>query len=191
MQREEVEHLFLDFFAKKKVELIPVGTIVSSVLSFDKFKLEVKDKELWNKETSMWSPADGRKIAGSRYAEILFAAEPNQEKIRVPDLRGVFIRGLNNFDINYNVAPSFPDQLDPDNDVNNEVRVGGSLQYDAIKNHVHPYYDKGTIHTGDWGASEAGNYNGGETRNTQPQLKGNDHETRPKNVAVFYYIKIN
>ena len=71
---------------EKRVEsadILPIGTIVATMLPPHEFLDLVSDKNSKN-----WVPADGRAVEGSKYKKI--TGNP-----RVPDLRGMFIRGLN------------------------------------------------------------------------------------------------
>ena len=172
---------------------LPLGTIIASYLNFEQFSAVTSNNinspgNLWTARFSKWSPADGRPILLSKLQ--LIANTPN-----VPDLRGVFLRGLNQFDPQETSTVS-SDRKDPDN------RIRGSLQSDAFQNHVHslshvfftsPVQSQAQLKTG---LKEGGNF--GErgislvdtptSNGATGQAQG---ETRPKNVAIFYYIRIN
>jgi hypothetical protein len=157
---------------------VPVGTIIASNLTFDQFRIATKDDKIagarWLSYKSKWSPCDGRQVPQAAYVRLAL-------RDTVPDMRGVFLRGLNQFDP-ATMVPQKPNQLDPD------ARVTDSFQADQLKKHTHPY----TVHqTGCWrdghrdGAFEfSAGFETGEN-------KDGGSETRPKNVAVFYYIRIN
>ncbi|MDY8137582.1 hypothetical protein [Aquimarina sp. 2201CG5-10] len=181
---EELSNSSVDTIEGKKIiriyEPIPIGTIIPSVLSWKEFYKQVEGVKVtnFNAKHSKWSPADGRKVEYSKYYQ-------DVEKIEVPDLRGVFLRGLNDFDPIYNNKPKHPNQLDPYGD-NRKV---GHFQEDIIKNHKHRV--KGGSSSFRAISDERGkhvmslpNYNVTED---SILIK----ETRPKNRAVYYYIKIN
>lgn len=165
---------------------VPLGTVISSTLNFLELRAATRDAEIagvaWVSNKSKWAPCDGREVPGSRYAEAA-------SRGTVPDLRGVFLRGLNQFDPFSRVPPS---RLDPD------TRTVESYQAEALGPHKHDL--------------EAGQFYAGA--HTQDKLDGGDDkpwytsvglqvirvldtgenlgtETRPKNVALFYYIRIN
>lgn len=171
-----------------------VGSIVASVLDYSTFSKVNKQPIIFDITKSKWAPADGRKVNGSKYGA--YAGT-------VPDLRGVFLRGLNKF---YVGMPDNTLQADPD------IRTAGSFQADSIKRHKHVLNDPGHTHPVASGYSTAGGSNGkpgGELtnggngngdKNVHPALQNttgitlNEYggaETRPKNIAVYYYIRIN
>jgi hypothetical protein len=167
---------------------IPIGTVITSFLSFDKFSVATKNNEktgnIWTAEKSKWAPCDGRPLPYSKYSK--FASQPN-----APDLRGVFLRGLNSFDPTYTINPSNLQQLNPDSNP-----LGG-FQGDNFKNHKHLIReawgfktDRG-VDTNTHG-SNSGPTNGdiGSVTETYISTEGGN-ETRPKNISIYYYIKIN
>jgi hypothetical protein len=101
-------------------------------------------------------------------------------------LRGLFLRGLNTFDAvseeEGRVSRVNENYKDP------EPRVRGSFQTDEVKPHTHPYLHRSHFnppHTSGSGGSFAEQDKWADTE------KNNGKETRPKNAAVFYYIRIN
>jgi hypothetical protein len=167
----------------------PVGTIINSYLAWDEFQNVTKnnfnnpDTGIWNSKYSKWSPCDGRAIDNSSGL-----ARASTNLTNVPDLRGTFLRGYNKFDPSENlngIAAVSPAQKDP-----NDNRVRGEFQQDQIISHTHNCYQPnaaglvaecgdcaGVIYTMSY-TSTSEQYNGGV-------------ETRPKNVAINYYIRIN
>jgi hypothetical protein len=93
---------------------IPVGSVVASMLTPDQMA------EAFGRT---WLPADGRSIGtGSAYARLT-------GKTHLPDMRGVFPRGLNQFD---GAQPARdPNERDPD------TRVVASYQADMQNSHSH------------------------------------------------------
>lgn len=171
---------------------IPIGTIVTSVLNFEQFSFTSKNNEkspggIWTSNKSKWAPCDGRSLPESKYSKI-------SSQTNAPDLRGIFIRGLNAFDPSYTTPPSNPTQLNPENTSLNVY------QPDAFQGHRHINSDnlaenqssqspnnphqRITV-TGARPENSAGKFNAGFG---VPRIR---NETRPKNISVYYYIKIN
>lgn len=159
--------------------VLPIGTIVSSMLPPTQFRQEAGNG---------WVLANGRSVTDSRYAVLT-------GKENIPDLRGMFLRGLN--------EGRTDDFADPQGN-----RDAGSDQPQAYKKHRHEISngDRGLviadteIHT-DGSNQVASQYSYGrgdryvdpgdpETYFAAPNDTGST-ETRPNNVAVYYYIKID
>lgn len=119
---------------------------------------------------SKWVLADGRSVTGSDYHSLT-------GKTSIPDMRGQFLRGKNNGrnDGNEN----------PDGDLNL-----GEFQTDEVGPHVHEYLDYYLRKSPD---ANYGNVNDeGQLRADTRDTEANDGlETRPKNITVNYFIKIN
>lgn len=181
----------------------PVGTILCSYLSWDEFQkvtqnnLSNPDKN-WNSKYSKWSPCDGRRIESS-----CGLARATQNLTNVPDLRGIFLRGNNIFDINEagNGIPIVSiTQKDP-----SDNRLRGIVQDDDIKEHNHQIVLQSFGGVTTTPKAVAGNTSGadgdldgsreisGYDKTTVPLVIANTggKETRPKNVAINYYIRIN
>lgn len=158
---------------------LPLGTIITSFLTFDQFNFASKNNskspgEIWTSLKSKWAPCDGRNVSNSNFAKVT-------SKPSVPDLRGMFLRGLNTFDPISGPGARNSNEADPEN------RVAGNYQPDDLKSHAHEYQMAGN-----------GNKNAekGDPRIEATTVLGNTAfsggiETRPKNVAIYYYIKIN
>ena len=167
---------------------VPLGTIIASSLSPSSFSEVVGDDAVFNPEESVWSPADGRDVGRSRYGRL-------STSDTAPDLRGLFLRGLNAFDPN---RPRRDDKFsDPDD------RTALSLQSDAFQGHWHQLLagknDSGSYHApgdsrGHIGYSGSSSFEGRVQSPSPDKVNGDprvDSETRPKNSAVYYYIRIN
>ena len=171
---------------------LPVGSIVASTLDYSTF-CSINDIPLKGDNSEItWVPADGRNVAGSIYGD---------RQKNVPDLRGTFLRGLNIFDPLNNPSYARPQQKDPDN------RTVNDLQMQDVQPHPHPVTDNG--HTHNIGLAQVG-VGGSGTVAYRPAGFGTSvnlgvpaapanitvnnnagAETRPTNIAVYYYIKIN
>ena len=157
----------------------PVGTIIASVLDWKRFcELNGQPETLnyTNKLYCKWVPADGRSVIGSTYGEV--------ENL-VPDLRGVFLRGVNDFGVP-GVQNVNPDQAETDDKGNVVKRPANNFESDEFRSHWHEVKGSG-------GGDPAGGWaleNVGRVGNASTTSKGGA-ETRPKNVTVYYYIKIN
>ena len=179
-------------FQNLKLKPLPIGTIIASMLEFKKFQ---------NVAGNAWKPADGRKVsAKSKYAKLT-------GNKTLPDLRGLFLRGLNQFD------PVKGPRRDKYKDPDGSRRKAGKPQEDATSlpknkknpfkgnavsagDHSHIYFkarsEGGRSGSLDRASSEAGNTgSSGDHTHTVLITAGGDSETRPVNIAVFYYIKID
>lgn len=144
-----------------------VGDVIASLLPADKFAAQHSNET--------WVLADGRDVSGSKYASL--TGNP-----KVPDLRGLFLRGIN--------AGRKDQYADPDGE-----RAPGSVQLDALQDHNHPM---NMNPRNDWPTSGGGvtrvpaTAEGPLTRNTgSPMGARVADETRGKNAAVYYYVRIN
>ncbi|UOX33119.1 hypothetical protein LXD69_13860 [Flavobacterium sediminilitoris] len=160
----------------------PVGSIITSILDWNSFSqiTENVSSSAWDASKSKWAPADGRTISTSKYTR-------KTGRSNTPDLRGVFLRGLNQFD------PFYTNQVsEQQKDVDGQNRVAGDFQKDIFESHFHTT-EKLTLGHRNHGypASEdldPGNWAGYLQLKTDS--KGGS-ETRPKNVTVYYYVRIN
>jgi hypothetical protein len=169
-----------------------LGTVIASVLDYDHLVTITGDPKVIDPTTTNWIPADGRNIAGSNLSKLTKA-------LNAPDLRGRFLRGLNTIfsdgapELNISTA----DQGDPHNN-----RTAGDYQDSVVGAHSH-VVDMRTGYMMDLGKWQNppptsiyiadrpafGNDYGNLTASSNGS--GMAPETRPKNIAVYYYIKIN
>lgn len=157
----------------------PVGTVVASFLTPEQFAGAIGEQVGDDATNRTWILADGRDVSGTDYAK---TAGSNA----VPDLRGMFLRGLN--------AGRSDGKEDPGNlytDPKYE-RQPGNFQDEAVGIHDHEFAwfpeEKGSSRLpATWfgGATES------QTDIFNPIRPTPGPETRPKNVAVYYYIRIN
>ncbi len=189
---QQLEKNIIKEFQNREMKVLPIGTIVASMLKFETFQKVAGNT---------WKPADGRKVSTtSKYAKLT-------GKKTLPDLRGMFLRGLNQFD------PLKGARLDKYKDPDGSRRKAGGPQNDATSlpnnkkspfkgnaasagDHSHIYFKARSI-GGKSGsqsraASEAGTTgSSGDHTHTVLITSGGDSETRPVNIAVYYYIKID
>jgi hypothetical protein len=139
---------------------LPVGSVIASYLSPQQMKETYGDE---------WILADGSEISTKTMLYQLTG------KTRLPDLRGVFIRGLN---VNRNDGKEDPD---------GQSRDVGDYQDDDFERHQHKIQTAGIWHRsfqGEGGSPRTAFEAGGSTGDTGGK------ETRSRNVALYYYIKI-
>jgi hypothetical protein len=159
----------------------PVGTVISSYLTFDEMKKI--DPEFQN----YWQPADGR-IVNRSTAYFKAKTDQSLNPVKLPDLRGVFIRGLNTFDTAAGLPPAPTSQLDP------ETRSLGHFQADDFKSHTHPITNNSPAFAYQVSGMGIQSNRGQEVRFTPPAISigaAGGAETRPKNIAVNYFIRVN
>lgn len=156
----------------------PIGTIICSVLNYSSFLEANMLSNTADMSKAIWVPCDGRDIKNSRYGDFSGG--------KVPDLRGVFLRGINDFNVSFpSVSRVNEFQKNPEN------KAAGEFQEDSFEEHTHTLGDSGEA---DWEGSNPKNRqrvrNDGKGSGILTSSTGGD-ETRPKNVTVFYYIRIN
>lgn len=141
-----------------------IGEVITSMLTEKEFSYLNGNED--------WVLADGREV--NRESAYCRATGRNY----VPDLRGVFLRGKNH---SRNDEYQNPDDLPL-----------GTPQKDSFKTHNHHHY---VVGWGDGGEPDSrhGKTAGNSPRNHWPETTENSggNETRPKNVTVNFYIKIN
>jgi hypothetical protein len=161
---------------------MPIGTIVASVLDYKTFSKLNGDLEIFNIEKSKWAPCDGRNVGKSAFGSV---------RGNVPDLRGVFLRGLNKFmDPEDGASELKENHKDPEPN-----RNAGSFQSDTLKNHKHAIRfsvsDNPSRYNDDGKAAAQMASTTNDINNKTGQTDKGGEETRPKNIAVYYYIRIN
>jgi hypothetical protein len=162
---------------------LPIGTIVTSYLNFEQFNAATKNNEkspggIWTSNKSKWAPCDGRPIPNSKFQVLT-------SQVQIPDLRGMFLRGLNTFDPYQPVPPVSADKADPEN------RIVGSYQIDELKSHKHTFSYLKPKQNDSNGGSANHEVSDSDVQNSGTTNASGGVETRPKNIAVYYYIKIN
>ena len=145
---------------------VPVGTIVASYLAPDAFITKSGDQ---------WTPADGSDCP----KECAYYLENGKPEL-LPDLRGQFIRGLNRFN------DETGDRKDGKEDADGIGRIAGSFQPDEVISHNHKLTAASSSHF------SAGDSAGPRTSTAREAYAApyGGKETRPRNTAVYFYIKI-
>lgn len=171
-----VEGLLEEISDIEKIANLPIGTIISSMLDPKSFPAAVGERPGSDPVESKWVLADGRDVTESRYGKLLLSNDTSSNTVSAPDLRGMFLRGMN--------AGRKDGMQDPDK------RKAGHPQPDALQKHGHA-----TSATAlGWDKGEQGYTQGGYSvpaSVTTVEGAKTAKETRPKNVAVYFYIKIN
>ncbi|MEX8546645.1 MAG: hypothetical protein V5804_03505 [Mucilaginibacter sp.] len=155
-----------------------IGDVKYSVLPPDKFKEE---------NGNGWVLMDNKvPIQGS-------ALNTKHGVTEIPDTRGLFIRCLN--------GTRNDDKADVFKTENNRDRLALEYQPDAIKKHTHNLSNSfgffgGWGNGNQWSGSTRGNPMAANQPEVSISIKDigtnlNGEETRPKNIALFTYIKIN
>jgi rhizosphere induced protein len=169
--------------AKARLSTVPVGTIVPYAGEFTPEALTALEKQ-------GWLPCNGITKTRAEFPQLFAVLENNwgntrgSDPFRLPDLRGVFIRGLDS-----------GAGVDPDS------RQVGTRQAHAVAQHLHTLTSHSSSRAGQPGL-DVGNVlgygapqyaYGPEAIRTigtyDAQSKAVGQETRPTNVAVNYVIK--
>lgn len=165
---------------------VPVGTIVASVLS---------PTDFLKYYGSNWVVADGRQVGtDTKYYELVGKRE-------IPDIRGRFLRGL---DLKAGIDPQMDrkagDHQDdstkiPDSFVLSQGKHVHILEIANVVTTKHAHFDGGSSfwtresphHTDEVKFKVPINESGTHMHT----LSGGDAETRPKNISVYFYIKVD
>lgn len=163
--------------------MLPVGSIVASFLTEEDFKHEMKTIA----HEQVWALAGGQTIPSGRFQELIrnnqvYSALNPGNVATAPDLRGAFLRGLNGSRPNDNRG-------DPDG----HNRQLGSYQQDAFASHDHAicptYPNKPNAPDQDAGRRTLGSIGWDGYPESRTQTKG-EAETRPRNFAVNYFVRL-
>jgi hypothetical protein len=146
----------------------PLGTVIASALPWERFREHVPDADV------AWVPADGRSIPESSPFRRLGLGDLS------PDLRGVFLRGLGEFEAGKSRSDG---KGDP------ESRKALSYQADQLGSHVHRERGRRAAVPHGGGGHAVGYLDDPPQYEYSTEATGGS-ETRPRNVAVYYYLKI-
>lgn len=172
---------------------MPVGTIIAFAGPADRFRGRATE----------WLLCDGTELASSEHQDLFHVIQYSygggNGRFKVPDLRGVFLRGLD--------SPQGPNSSAGKD--SEPARAVGSYQGDSTKlpnnafrtsaagKHSHRFHvvsdDKGGtddhVAVGDPIADRGWHETSGDGDHDHVVNSGGDTETRPKNIAINYYIK--
>ena len=142
---------------------LPVGTILSSMLTPEDFE---------SAHGKGWQLADGSRVAGTAYA-----AQTGGD--RLPDLRAMFLRG-----VNAGRTDAFKDP---------EERAAGTPQPASLAQHKHRAHYLRANPNASKGGGDHHKVTDDETRTLLEIRKCDDcgAETRPNNIAVYFYIRVD
>ena len=145
-----------------------VGSIQQSILT------ETQWVTALGTEASKWALADGRNVAGSKYATLTGNST-------IPDLRGAYMRmaGANNTKAGWDGGTLATFQEDSTALPKNSFRLKGDVHNTNIQS---PWSG---------GKGVLSSYQGGLDVDYDTITRGGDAETRPKTFSVNYFIKIN
>lgn len=149
----------------------PVGTIWASMLTETQFQSLINDPS-----PATWILADGRSVAGSAYA---FATG----QTNAPDLRGIFLRGLNN---GGSAAGTRSDAFANPDDLSGTF-TPGTLTQDKFKSHTHTY----SVNSSFGADTTSAGGNAGEANGNPLTSATGGNETAPKNASINWFIRIN
>ena len=164
----------------------PVGSIITSVLSWEDFQT------LNPNLAGNYLPCDGRDVpANAKY----YDAE--KRKI-VPDLRGLFIHGVNQMDPNKTTKVS-DDKKNPEDKKAGEFQKQDWKSFYVSSQEAEPgNYTHQPVLVPKVGINEnsrsTNNFSGHWLGNNATVMKykwDDSSEIRPRNMSVYYYIKIN
>jgi len=148
-------------------QAVPLGTIVASLLPWEVFQQVIPKAE------EFWIPADRCELPTNCQLRI------RAQQTHAPDLRGMFLRGLNKLGSDREARPA---DGDPD------ARVVGQEQRDSVGRHDHGMRGaRAAVPEGGNGHALGFLDHWDQTRTAFHQAS----ETRPKNVAVYYYLRVN
>lgn len=142
-------------------------------------------------EAQGWMVCDGRALRAASYPQLYAAlgtihGNGGQDGMfQLPDLRGVFVRGVDN---GSGADPDLSSRLSPNG--KGAYTGVGSIQLDALHTHTHAYASPKTAVTSDQtGKAYVVSDQDARTTDIEPQAAVSDNETRPRNVAAHYIIR--
>lgn len=142
-------------------------------------------------EAMGWMVCDGRTLRISAFPHLyaalgtLYGGDAQAGTFRLPDLRGVFVRGV---DHGAGADPDTDQRLRPDGA--GAYAGVGSMQFDALQSHRHDYDQPQGASLSDKGnPSYSVPPKPTPTSEPLPPARVSAEETRPRNVAVYYIIR--
>ncbi len=160
---------------------VPIGTIIAWAGTLG----------LLNTTTKEWLICDGTKIPRNRFPKLCDILSDNwgpisghkNDEYSLPDLRGMFLRGVNQDRNDEYGDPDLNKRMKYDNTAYEGV---GSVQKDDFFEHNHPHPPNGLF-----GVDGPGGLKRGGDKVSVADSTGirGGKETRPKNAYVYYIIK--
>lgn len=170
---------------------LPVGTVIASVLEPNVFLSSGRNKK--------WHLADGSAVPLDSDYKATIANTSVVDQDRLPDLRGVFLRGMN--------AGRADGKQDPEGttrkpgDFQNFATAAPRVPFSGVTdtsgehNHTHQAPRDYGSGAGDHARAKPDGSNttssSGEHTHAVTVSNGGDAETRPANVALYFYIKVD
>lgn len=138
-----------------------------------------------------WHVCDGTLLSQSQYSNLYavigdsFGASPPSGQFYLPDLRGQFVRGV---DDDSGTDPDTDDRVDMQNSATAYSGVG-SVQPCALESHTHSYQE--TTSTSDGSIDDAHAYHNSSQATGAPDgASVSDNETRPVNAYLYFIIRV-
>jgi microcystin-dependent protein len=138
-----------------------------------------------------WHDCDGTLLSTSTYAHLYsiiglsYGASPPQGQFYLPDLRGQFVRGV---DEGAGVDPDVTDRHDMRNPSVSYSGVG-SVQASALQTHTHSYNE--VVSSSNGSIDDAHAYTSSSQSTGAPAgANVSQYETRPVNAYLYYIIKL-
>ncbi|WP_409029031.1 hypothetical protein [Gracilimonas sediminicola] len=195
----------------------PVGSIIISTLDFNQFSKTTKNQMPFDPRSSKWAPADGRSVPGSDYEQFntylpdmrgqfvrgknqfFSSGEPNSyHNSRDEGLR--FDKERYSYQHQSTAAPQKPFKTEKISLVDKHIThfrgqnySGGSHQNVNRSINYNGWSNKAETGEGGDGSNEYTiRFKGATTKSSSAYaVTGGDTETAPKNIALYYYIRIN
>jgi len=169
---------------------LPVGTVVAFAGKISSSSDPPSDSTT-NIEVLGWMLCDGKSLGVSQYPDLFavlgYLYGGGKDNFKIPDYRGIFLRGVDD-----SIAAKDPDRSkrkDPDPGKDGTNEGVGSRQQDALQTHKHEYALLNPT-TGGTDNKAAMLVDGVKPLTSGPQEPALiSEETRPKNVYVHYIIK--
>lgn len=164
---------------------LPAGTIIAYLGA---------DANLNDLESQGWLNCDGRSVSTTDYGELWTAigstfGSEGQGSFNLPDLRGMFLRGIDPTGV---VDPDCNSRTSPiSGNSSGAGPVVGSRQWHEVVNHQHTWsgnFANITNHDDDIAVQLSDNNSGNQGTLPTTNVDGGGNETRPVNVYVYYLI---
>jgi len=164
------------------------GTVISSLLKPEQFAELMNDKAF-----KIWVLADGREVGSdskyAKYVQTKCLARASETKFCVPDMTNKFLRGIA-ADSGRQVGSL--EQQATNLPKNIKVSISEGAHQHSVINTAHSSHSGGNSGRGSHlGALTTRNTSGSGSHVHTVTITGGDDETRPVNIGVYYYIKIN